>query len=126
MADDERAIRDLIATWLAASKAGDVEKVLSLMADDVIFTVPGQKPFGKETFAAMSQGMKAMRFEAASEVLEVEVWGNRAWCRTQLTVTATPPGGNPIRRSGYTLSILRKEPDGAWVMFRDANLLTAE
>ena len=25
--------------------------------------------------------------------------------------------------SGYTLTILRKRPDGAWVIARDANLL---
>ncbi len=39
-----RAIRDLVATWMAASKAGDLETVLSLMTDDAIFVVPGQKP----------------------------------------------------------------------------------
>ena len=44
MQDDERAIRDLIATWLEASKAGDTEKVLSLMADDVVFLVTGHPP----------------------------------------------------------------------------------
>jgi uncharacterized protein (TIGR02246 family) len=126
MTADERAIRDLVATWLAASKAGDLEKVLSLMADDVVFMVPGQKPFGKEVFAAASQGMKALRFEAVSEVLEIEVLGDIAWCRTHLTVTATPPNGTPVCRSGYTLSILRKRPDGGWRMFRDANLLAAE
>jgi len=126
MSADERAIRDLVATWLAASKAGDLDKVLSLMADDVLFMAPGQKPFGKEAFAAASQGMKALRFEAVSEVLEIEVLGDTAWCRIHLTVTATPPNGTPVRRSGYTLSILRKEPDGVWRMFRDANLLAAE
>jgi ketosteroid isomerase-like protein len=34
MTDDERAIRDLVATWMAASQAGDVATVLGLMADD--------------------------------------------------------------------------------------------
>ena len=42
MSDDERAIRDLIATWMKASEAGDVNTVMSLMADDVIFMVPGR------------------------------------------------------------------------------------
>jgi len=28
-----------------------------------------------------------------------------------------------LRRSGHTLSILRKEKDGRWVLMRDANLL---
>jgi ketosteroid isomerase-like protein len=35
----------------------------------------------------------------------------------------TPPGGKPVRRAGYTLTILRKEPDGRWRLARDANLL---
>jgi ketosteroid isomerase-like protein len=35
-------------------------------------------------------------------------------------------GGSPTRRSGYTLTIFRKQADGAWVLARDANMLTAE
>jgi uncharacterized protein (TIGR02246 family) len=46
MTDDERAIRDLVATWMKASEAGDVQTVLNLMADDMIFMVPGREPFG--------------------------------------------------------------------------------
>src|SRR5262249_7864484 len=41
MTDDERAIRELVATWMSASKAGDTETVLSLIADDAVFTVVG-------------------------------------------------------------------------------------
>jgi uncharacterized protein (TIGR02246 family) len=53
--DNERAIRNLIETWMAASKAGDLATVLSLMTDDVIFMVPGKEPFGKEAFAKASE-----------------------------------------------------------------------
>jgi hypothetical protein len=42
--NDEQAIRQLVTSWLEASKAGDTEKVLSLMADDVVFLVTGQPP----------------------------------------------------------------------------------
>ena len=42
MANDEQEIRQLVATWMAATKAGDVETVLSLIADDVVFLIPGQ------------------------------------------------------------------------------------
>ena len=85
MSDDELAIRSLVETWLAASQRGDIPKVLSLIADDVVFMVPGQEPFGKDEFASRSDAMKA-----------------------------------------YVSSILRKKPDGAWVIARDANLLTAQ
>ena len=55
---DEQKIRELVANWMAATKAGDLATVLSLMADDVLFMVPGQEPFGKEAFAAASQGIR--------------------------------------------------------------------
>jgi uncharacterized protein (TIGR02246 family) len=125
MSEDERAIRRLIATWIEASRGGDFQTVLGLMSDDALFMVPG-RAFGRQEFAAASQAMKDMDFEGVSEVQEIEVLGNRAWCRTHLSVTVTPPNGKPVRRSGYTLSILRKEPGGKWVMMRDANLLAAE
>jgi uncharacterized protein (TIGR02246 family) len=126
MSDDERAIRDLIATWMTATQSGDQDKVLSLMADDVIFMVPGQAPFGKEAFAATSRGMKDARMEGKSTVEEVVVNGDWAWSRTHIALTVTPPNGPVVRRSGYTLSILRRKPDGKWVLARDANLLTKE
>ena len=122
MSDDERAIRDLIRTWIAASKAGDVETVLGLMSDDIVFMVSGRS-FGKAEFKAASESMKGLAFDAVSEVLEIHVSGNDAWCRTRLTVTVTPPNGNTVRRSGNTLSILRKQPSGNWLMIRDANML---
>jgi uncharacterized protein (TIGR02246 family) len=31
---DERAIRELVQTWMTATKAGDIQTVLSLMTDD--------------------------------------------------------------------------------------------
>ena len=51
MTDDEQAIRELVSTWMKASEVGDINTVLSLMADDVIFMVPGRAPFGKEQFS---------------------------------------------------------------------------
>jgi uncharacterized protein (TIGR02246 family) len=126
MNKDEQAIRDLIDTWLAASKEGDLATVLSLMADDVVFMVPGQEPFGKEEFAARNSKMKDLRIEGTSEIQEIEVLGDWAWLRNRLEVTFTPAGGKPMVHSGYTLTILRKNPDGKWVLVRDANLLTPE
>lgn len=124
MTDDERAIRDLIATWMEASTTGDTAKVLSLMADDVIFQTPGREPFGKEAFAAASESMKGLRIDGASEIRELRVLGDWAYLRNHITMSVTPPGGKPMKRAGYTLTILRKEPDGRWLLVRDANLMT--
>ena len=126
MSDDERAIHELVATWMSASQAGDVKTVLGLMADDALFMVPGREPFGKEAFAAASEGMKAVRMEGTSEIRELRILGDWAYLRTHIAVTLTPPGGEPVRRSGSTLTILRKDPDSRWRLFRDANLLAPE
>ena len=123
MTDDERAIRELVATWMTASQAGDVATVLGLIADDVVFMVPGREPFGKEAFAAAAQSMKDIRFQGSYDIREIKVLGDWAYLRNYITVTMTPPGSEPVRRAGYTLSILRKQPDGKWVLARDANLV---
>lgn len=123
MSPDERAIRDVVATWSKASAAGDVDAVLALMTDDVVFLVAGQPPFGKEAFAKASRAMSGVRMEGKSDIEELNVIGDHAYARTRLTVTATSPDGKSVHRAGYTLSIFRKE-NGSWKLARDANLLT--
>jgi uncharacterized protein (TIGR02246 family) len=123
MKADELAIRQLVETWMVATKKGDLPTVLNLMADDAIFMVPGREPFGKEVFAASSQAMKEVQIDGVSEIQELKILGDWAWIRNRLHITITPPNGKPAMRSGYTLTILRKRPDGAWVLARDANLV---
>jgi len=127
MSDDERAIREVIATWMRASAEGDAETVLSLMADDVVFFVAGHPPFGKREFAAAQGGLAGSHIDATSNVREVIVSGDWAFCSTDLTVVMTPAdGGEAVRRSGNTLSVFQRLPDGRWVLARDANLLTVQ
>jgi uncharacterized protein (TIGR02246 family) len=124
MSPDERAIRELVDTWMKASRVGDTEAVLSLMSDDVIFMVPGREPFGKQTFAANSRSMDGVELEGSADIRELKVLGDWAYLRNFIEITVTPPGGAPVRRSGFTLTVLRKEPDGRWLLARDANLVT--
>jgi len=127
MESDEQQIRQLIATWMTATKSGDSEKVLSLMADDVVFLIPGQPPMrGKSAFAAGQSALQQVDIDGQSEIQEIKVLGDWAYLWTKLSVTITPkPSGTPIKRSGNTLSILKKQ-SGKWLLYRDANLLAAE
>jgi uncharacterized protein (TIGR02246 family) len=126
MTDDERAIRELLAKWFDATKKGDTATVLSLMTDDVVFMTPGREPFGKEAFQKTSDEMKGVRIDGTSDIQELRVLGDWAYMRTHISFTMTPPSGAAVTRSGHTLTILRKEPDGRWLLARDANLLTAQ
>jgi uncharacterized protein (TIGR02246 family) len=123
MTNDEIAIRQVIETWMEASRRGDLATVLELMTDDAVFMVPGQEPFGKEAFAEASRGMAGVRLDGASEVVELQVLGDWAFVRNRLDITATPPDGRAVRRSGYTLTLFRRGADGQWRLARDANLL---
>ncbi len=129
MQSDEQEIRQLVSTWMAASKVGDVETVLSLMADDVIFLMPGQEVMRKADFAAAAraqsgEGIKgASQFDGRSEIQEIKVLGDWAFMWTKLTVIVTSPRDpQSMTRAGYTLSILQKQR-GKWLLVRDANML---
>ena len=127
MSDEERAIRELVATWHRATAAGDLQRILSLMADDVIFLTPGRPPMrGKEAFAAGFRTLlQTHRIESAGTIKELHVAGDWAFFWAELSVTVIPRSGPPARRTGNTLTILRKHADGAWLLARDANMLTA-
>lgn len=74
MTDDERAIRDLVTTWMRASEAGDTNTVLGLMADDALFMVPGREPFGKDVFRTASQAMKNVRLTGTRYSRDQGAW----------------------------------------------------
>ena len=125
MSPDENAIRELIDTWLRASKAGDSEVVLSLMAEDVVFLQPGQPPMrGRASFAAAQKVISDVDIDASSEIQEIRILGDWAYCWNRLTVVVSPRnGGASIKRAGDVLSLLQKQ-SGRWVIVRDANMLS--
>jgi uncharacterized protein (TIGR02246 family) len=67
-----------------------------------------------------------VRIDGTSDIRELRVLGDWAYLRSRIRVTMTPPDGPAVTRSGYTLTILRKEADGQWCLTRDANMLTVE
>jgi uncharacterized protein (TIGR02246 family) len=125
---DEEQIRELVQTWMSATKEGDIDTVLSLIADDVVFLIAGQPPMiGKAAYAAAARGQpnqERPQFDGRSEIQEIKVLGDWAYMWTKLRVVVTPPGGaRSIARAGYTLSLLKKQ-NGKWLLARDANMLS--
>jgi len=126
MSTDEQAIRNLVEQWHRATTAGDVDTVLRLMAEDVVFLMAGKPPMkGRSTFEQGLRGLlTSYRVDSRSEIQEVDVSDDLAYCWTLLTVGMTPlSGGDAKVRSGSALSIFRKQTNGSWVLVRDANLL---
>lgn len=126
---DEDRIRELVSTWHAASQAGDVDRVLSLMAEDAVFLVAGRPPMTKAEFESLSRvpaGSARPQLRSRAEIRELQVMGDWAYLWSDLSVEITPPGADrSMRRAGPTLTIFRRSAAGDWQLFRDANLLTA-
>jgi len=126
MKSDEDQIRELVTTWMDASRAGEVETVLGLMTDDVVFLVPGRPPMRKPEFAAASRSQSqasAPRIDGTSDIQEIKVLGDWAFMWSRLKVVATPRDGSPaVERAGHTLTIFHRQ-DGRWLLARDANML---
>lgn len=127
MSRDEEQIRALVEKWHAATRAGDVQTVLSLMTDDVVFLVAGRPPMRKEEFAALSRapaGAAPPKIESSSEIQEIHASGDLAFAWTRVAVSMTPPGADRVvDRAGYSLTIFRRV-GGQWLLARDANLLS--
>jgi uncharacterized protein (TIGR02246 family) len=109
---------------MEASARGDLDTVLSLMDEDVVFLVAGQPPMRHDEFAASFRTMDSqkLKIEGKADFQEIQVDGVWAYCWNRLEVNLKPESGPGMHREGYTLSILRKR-DGKWLLYRDANLL---
>jgi uncharacterized protein (TIGR02246 family) len=124
--EEEQNIRQVIADWMTATVAGDLDKIRSLMTEDVVFLTCGNPPMrGREPFLATQREMLGhVRIQPKSEIQEIRVSGDLAYCWTHLDVEVVPiSGGSPIKRGGHTLTVLRKNEAGHWQVWRDANLL---
>ena len=129
MSDDEQAIRDLIGTWHRATASGDLPRIMNLMAEDVVFLVAGQPPMrGRDAFAAgFKNALKHAHIESSSDIQEIHVNGDWAYVWNYLVVVMTTKDGKPPQHhTGNVLSVMRKQSDGTWLMFRDANLLAED
>ena len=127
MASDEQEIRTVHSIWIDAVNAGDLARLLALVAEDVVFFGPGQAPFGREKFSStFLAAHQEMRICCTSELEEVVVVGEVAYTRSRdaLSVTARA-GGKEARLAGHRMTVYRKQRDGRWLLSRDVHTLCA-
>jgi uncharacterized protein (TIGR02246 family) len=127
MPSDEQEIRTVHSTWIDAVNAGDLARLLTLVAEDVVFITPGQAPVGREGFSSQfTAAHQQMRVSCTSGLEEVVVVGDVAWTRSRDTLSVTPrAGGKPEQFAGHRLTIYRKQRDGRWLLSRDICTLDA-
>jgi len=126
MGPDEQAIREAHSTWIDAVNAGDLARLLSLMADDAVFLNPGRAPLGRDGFSAVFPAAhKQARIHCVSELEEVVVVGEVAYTRSRDSLSVIPrAGGEETQLAGHRITVWRKQPDGRWLLARDAHTLS--
>jgi uncharacterized protein (TIGR02246 family) len=126
MGSDEQAIRDVHTNWIDAVNAGDLDRLLTLMADDVVFLNPGRAPVGRDGFpVGFASAHQQSRVRCISELEEVVIVGEVAYTRCRDSLTVTPrAGGKAMEFAGHRLTIYRKQADGRWLLARDAHTLS--
>jgi uncharacterized protein (TIGR02246 family) len=126
MEADERQIRAVHSSWIDAVNAADLARLLTLVADDVVFLNPGQAPLGRAGFSAnFPAAHRQFRIDCVSELEELVVASDVAYTRSRDTLSVTPrAGGKVMQLAGYRITIYRKQADGRWLLARDAHTLT--
>ena len=122
---DEQQISGLMDRWRRLTAEGNVDGLLSLVTDDVVFLTPGNPPITKQEFAAGFRKVSAQaRIESTQDVQEIRVSGDIAYAWSPLSVVLTPKqGGEQTESSGYALTVFRRSASGDWRLARDANLV---
>ena len=125
MKPDERAIRKVHSTWIDAVNAGDLDRLLTLAADDVVFLSPGQAPADRAGFAThLSAVLQQVQIRCSSELEEVVVAGDVAYTRSRDALSVVPRhGGETTHLTGDRMTVYRKQADGRWLLARDAHTL---
>ena len=127
MSSDEREIRTAHSIWIDSVNAGDLARLLTLVAEDVVFLTPGQVPCGREGFSSnFTAAHQQMRICCTSELEEVIIVGEVAYTRSRDALSLTPrAGGKEARLAGHRMTVYRKQRDGRWLLSRDVHTLSA-
>lgn len=127
--EDVRAIHELYADWFGAMEEGDVDRILSLVTDEVILKGGGGPAVrGRDALAvALRDFLDEFTEEVEYSVDEVEVAGEWAWARIDESTRIVPKDGRPpVTVTGMHLAVLRRDDGGGWRVARDVGAAAPE
>jgi uncharacterized protein (TIGR02246 family) len=121
--EDMDAVMEAIwSEYTASIGQGDAERWVELWVEDGIQMPPGQPAVvGKDNILAR-RSAASETFDMSMSITNEEVVadGNLAFARGVYEATLTPKaGGEDVEVDGKFLTILQKQPDGTWKIYRD-------
>ena len=111
-------LMEISREWSKVAATNDIEKTLSLWADDALIMSPGQPSLkGKEAIRQMVEGSSTIPgFKISWEPISAEVSasGDLAYLIEQNQITMSDSLGNPVTEYNKSVTVWRKSTDGSW------------
>ena len=121
----EATLQALIEKWQSAVEARDLERLMSLIADDCVFLAPSAPPVrGKEAVEGMFRSLWKSLQEHKQEFTIEEAWisGDCLIGWGVDSATLLPAGSTEsLRYAGHGVMILKRAPSGEWKFARGIN-----
>ncbi|MEE9230166.1 MAG: DUF4440 domain-containing protein [Acidobacteriota bacterium] len=116
--EDMAAIKSIGPAVDQAALVGDWGAVVAVMTEDGLWMPPNSPAIqGRATMKAWLESLDITMTERKIELLEIDGHGDIAYARGTYAETFTVGGvPEPIENVGKNLSILRKQPDGSWLI----------
>ena len=100
--------------------AGTIDLLLTLYTDDaVLVPAAGQEARGKDTIREALNGFLALHGEFQLHRPTVVQSGDTALVMAKWTLKGTSPQGGPVEIAGQTSDIVRRQPEGNWLIVID-------
>lgn len=111
-------ISHLLANYIVAVKAADVEPILATVSDDITFMPPNQPSFsGRENLRKWL--LEYFNYCSSSEgfsILEYEVYGDFAYLQGKYTIKAKiKKSGEEYIDNGKYINFFRRQSNGIWL-----------
>lgn len=111
------------ANYVRAINSNNIDSLVAMLTEDVIFLAANDKPFvGKTAVRAWVDAYyEAFHTTWDKPVQEFVVSGDYAFERYSYTSTDTPVGGGAaMKDTGWGFVVYHRDADGAWRVSRDA------
>ena len=111
---------DTVNRLTRAINAGDLETAVALYQPDAVLVVqPGQVARGSAQLKDALGGFIALRPTLTTEVQQVLESGSVALYLGRWHLRGTDPAGAPVVLEGESTDVLRRQPDGRWLIAID-------
>jgi len=121
---DLKAINDLTARDIEASKENDIDTLASLWTQDGVLIIPLSPPLvGKPAIRKMLEQQKVQAKDVETTAYderweELRIIGDYAYEWGNISVTMELPGGKQGSHTVGAMRILQKQKDGEWLVAR--------